>query len=282
MRLEKAYEYFSAYYEGSLDAAMRTQLDRMFEAHSVLRKDFESFAQTMEDLDGSFATDVPIPHDLHDRISARIDRAAYENTVANPRGIQAVWRKFAFGGLAVVLIGGATVSLLNRNATGDTAASVIPSEITQTTNAELRVEANAKGAFLRFQPSATDAIQIIRLPDGSLIQSYKVAPNQALDIPLKNAGEEPVALRVKAEMSRKTLLVIVPGSKQTNSTSGDGSLLDLAMAFSSSLGRPVVIETPSLSTAVRWELNRDNITRSSATPGELSVELKGELVRIRY
>ena len=282
MRLEKAYEYFSAYYEGSLDAAMRTQLDRMFEAHSVLRKDFESFSQTMEDLDESFATDVPIPHDLHDRITARIDRSVYEASTASPKGFAGMWRKFAFAGLGVLLLGGASFSILNRGGNGGTEAGSFPSTIAQTASAELRVDASQKGTFLRFKPSATDSVQILRLPDGKNLESYKVGPNQALDIPLQNKGEQAVALRINAEMSRRSLTVIVPGTARTESVTGEGNLLDLAVAVSTHFGRPVVLETNTIETAVRWELNKENITRSTATPGELSVEIKDRLVRIRY
>lgn len=282
MRLEKAYEYFSAYYEGSLDAAMRSQLDRMFEAHSVLRKDFESFAQTMEDLDSSFATEVPIPHDLHDRISARIDRAAHEAAQSKPVGVAVMWRRLAFGGLAFILIGGAAFSLLNRGTNGRTEASAIPSMIERTTNADLRVEANGKGTFLKFQPGSRDTVHIVRLPDGKVVETYKVAPNQALDIPLQNKSDQAVALRISTEVGKDVLTVVVPGSSRTQVNAGEGKVLDLAMTISSFFGRPVVIDSDSLTAAVRWELNKDNLTQSSVTPSGVSLEIKDQLVRLHY
>lgn len=282
MRLEKAYEYFSAYYEGSLDAAMHSQLDRMFEAHSVLRKDFESFAQTMEDLDGSLASDVPVPDNLHDLITARLDRSVYEAERAKPAGFAGFWQKVALGGLAFVLVGGAALSILNRGNSGEIQAGAVPTQINRSADAELRVEADHKGAFLRFHPRSDETVKIVRLPDGAVVQTYKAGPRQSLDVPLNNKTEQAVVLRIVAEPSHKSFTVIIPGSVRKTELQGEGNVIQFAMALSSHFGRPVTLDTETPEAIVRWRLNSENITRSTAAPGDLAVELKNELVRIRY
>ncbi len=279
MKLEKAYDYFSAYYEGTLDAALRDQMDRLFQANQRLRHDFESFAASLDDLELGKAREIEIPADLHEQIVARLDRSIYESSRNQPQSVMAFWRKYALGGLAAVVIIGGGFAVANRGSADQASAgfTTIPSA----TPAGLQVVGEEGGTFLRFSPTANDSVKVMRLPDAKLMQSYDVSANTKLDVPLKNAAAEPVTLLISTAEG-KEMVVVIPGTQKQTAGSGQGSLLDFAKAMSATYLLPVTLDSAKRDSMLRWDLNDSSVTQPDTIPEGVTVELKDKLIRIRF
>ncbi|HTQ08499.1 MAG TPA: hypothetical protein VMI31_00360, partial [Fimbriimonadaceae bacterium] len=78
MTNEKAREFFSAYHEGTLEPGFRVSFEQKLKSDYAVRHEFESFVRAMEKLDALRDEEIEIPADLHDRITARLDRHLYE------------------------------------------------------------------------------------------------------------------------------------------------------------------------------------------------------------
>lgn len=282
MKLDKAYDYFSAYYEGSLDSSLRAQMDRLFEANPRLRQDFEAFAGALQDLESTRQFEIEVPADLHERIISRLDRSIYEAARAKPSGFMGFWRRYAIGAVAVVLIAGGALSVVNRGSSKEVQASPIPTSLNNQVDSEPHVDGNARGTFLRFKPTREDSVKIMRLPDGKVLQTYTVNPNQELDVPLQNPAEEAIVLVISSANSKNALTVVVPGSAKSEEKSGEGTMLDFARAMSAHYQMPVMLDTEKRDAMIRWTLNAENMTQPTLSPSEISVELKDMLIRIRY
>ena len=282
MKLDKAYDYFSAYYEGSLDTSLRAQMERLFESSPRLREDFEAFAGALQDLELGRDSAIEIPADLHDRISARLDKSIYDSERSKPRGLVGFWRKYALGAAAVILLVGGASSVINRNRGSVGESSIISNGSGTSLQEDLQIKGTAKGTFLRFKPAREEIVKIMRLPDAKVLQTYTVSPNQILDVPLQNPAQTPIVLVITSSESKNVLTVSVPGSTKSESTTGEGSLLEMARAMSAHYQRPVLLNSDKGDAMVRWTLNDENLTQSTITPSGVAVEIIDRLIRLRY
>jgi hypothetical protein len=281
MKLEKAYDYFSAYYEGTLDAALRHQMDRLFEANQRLRHDFESFAASLEDLELGKGREVEIPLDLHERIVSRLDRSIYESSRNQPQGFMAFWRRYALGGLATVVIIGGGLAIANRGNGNQAAAGFTEIPSAPISVVGLEVVGEADGAFLRFSPTSNDSVKVMRLPDAKVMQSYEVSANTKLDVPLKNSAQEPVTLLISTAKGSE-MVVVIPGTQKQSAGKGQGTLLDFAKAMSATYLLPVTLDSAKRDSMFRWNLDDSSVTQPQTTPEGVTVELKEKLIRIRF
>ena len=75
MTHDKAREFFSAYYEGTLEPGLRASLGRRLEADARLQAEYDAFVGTVTSLDALRHEAVAIPAYLSDRIALRLDPA---------------------------------------------------------------------------------------------------------------------------------------------------------------------------------------------------------------
>src|SRR2546429_9984360 len=79
MNQEKAKEFFSNYYEGTLEPGLAQALEHAMSRDGGIRDDYHHFEQSYEELSSLKFETIEIPFDLNDKILANIDRHIYDN-----------------------------------------------------------------------------------------------------------------------------------------------------------------------------------------------------------
>lgn len=279
MKPDKAYDFFSAYLEGTLDPSLSAQMERLMDSDPKLRDEFAAFAAAMSDLNGLKETQPEPPADLHERITARVDLAALESGKKQPKGLLWNWKHLAFGGVAALAIIGAALSIQPRGGQSGFGASPAPISGVQS---RLHVEASADGAFLRYAPSTNDKVEISRVADGKVENTYEVSAARPLDVPVNNNGEKPIAIRIRSNNGQNEAILVVPGSAATNEATGNGTVLQFAEALASFFRQPVLLESERLDAAVEWSFDRGSATNPKTNLTGLTVALQDRLLLVRF
>ena len=255
MTTDKAREFFSPYYEGSLEDGLRLSLEQSLREDPDLREEYDLFAQTMKELDTLGDFEAPVPFDLHDRIVARLEEVEQKKVVP----MLTVWRNVAVGLVAASLIFGAIFSLKSRNTGGPDQASPLPaigSPSKPVTPAPVKPTFNysaSKGLTIELQADRQVWLRVDTAPDNKQIQRLDVQPNQPVVAPLANTNADAAAFRVTVIGEPDEYYVALPGTVPSTTLSGDGTVLDMALALAGYYKTPVLLQTSKIGAKARWD-----------------------------
>ncbi len=252
MNPAKAKQHFSAYYEGTLDRGLKESFERALHADAQLQAEYRAFKRTMEDLDSLQNLTIAVPNDLHDRIAARIDKQVWEEKRKQTSGLSQWWRSLAFGGLAVVAIAGAIISV-NRNSGDTTGSGVVP---VAATSPVFEVARNQDGLVLTYQRGEGEVV--VRDASGNELKRI-VLGDKRVESPLTNPNAKPNLLIVELEKPPRKAYVVVPGKQPEPMRQGEGTLLDMAKAVSSTYNVPVIVVSNKSEIPVKWNFVGDDI-----------------------
>ncbi len=278
MRQEKAYDYFSAYFEGSLDLSLKAQFERVLESNPAMQEEYAAFAASLLSLNELAHVEVDVPADLHERITSRLDRHVFESERKRPRSFLSHWRQLVIGGVASVAIIGGVMTVSQRQNTGKFGASPVPISSSET---GLKIEAGDEGTFLKYRPNANDEVEVRRIKDGVIQKIYPVSSSDPLYVPLKFGGRDPLAVRISRKSDQESIVVILPGSVRTGDLVGSGTVQKFAESIAGLSGRAVLLDSSRDAEEIRWKINPADVTSPQDYPG-LTLEVKGRLIRIRY
>ena len=254
MTTDKAREFFSSYYEGSLEDGLKLSLEQSLREDADLREEYELFSQTMKELDALGEFEAPVPFDLHDRIVARLEEVEQKKVVP----MLTIWRNIAVGLVAASLIFGAIFSIKSLGSTHTEASiggpvSSAPKQMVQAPVKPVFNYSSAQGLTVELQSDRQVWLRVDTAPENKQIQRLDVQPNQPVVAPLSNPNTEPAAFRVTVIGEPDEYFVALPGTAVSTSLSGDGTMLDLALAISGYYKAPVLLQTTKFSTKARWD-----------------------------
>lgn len=280
MKRDKAYEYFSEYLEGTMDAHLRAQMDRLLSEDFQLQQDYQAFVASVEDLNGLHAIEVEIPADLHEKISSRLDHHLYQAAAQVKVPWFVRWR-LALTGVAVAaaVVGGVIALLPQDESASGFGAGIAP---VATVRSPLRIVSDREGTFLRYTARREAKISVKRIEDGAVLTTYEIRANEELNVPLVYRGERATPLEVRLEGNDEKLIVVMPGQERSESRVGSGTGLEMLMAMSAFYGRPVVLESGDTGQQVRWAFSTDSVTQPETSLMNLSIEVQERLLRVRF
>ena len=266
MNQEKAKEFFSPYYEGSLDAGLAQQLEAALGRDASLRADFKQFEQTYEDLGSLKFETIEIPFDLNERIAARIDRHVYEQRTSR-QPIWTLWmRNVAIAGVSAVAILGAALSL--RRAQGPTStANLVP--VGTSPQDEISIEPSGSGATLRFKPAEPQVLIIRQGLKGPERRRVSV-DESGLSTSLENPNPSSTVFEVDVQSDPRPALIALPGTQGARSRTGEGNLETFAKAMADFYRIPVEIHVSKPNVNVAWKF--DSIDPQEAAASTLSAQ----------
>lgn len=287
MNAEKAREFFSAYYEGTLDGGLKQAFERALAADARIGAEYEAFKRTCAQLE-LLKTPVPAPpYDLHDRIMAKLDLHLLNEKKKPALGFGLRLRNALTLGVAAVAIFGAVASLNNTGVINVASlfggGSPKPADVFTVGVRDGRlglVYRTAERRTLTFRIASTGEVLKRVQIDGSDAPSGKT-----LNSPLANSSEEAVLIQVDIQGEKNPLLIAVPGSRRTEPSSGSGTVGDLALALADCYGKPVVVASRS-NDAVAWDFTKAADAVSAAADAlkgtERSVdERRGQVIWIQ-
>lgn len=240
MNHDKAREFFSAYYEGTLETGLRQQLETRFRTDAQLKADYAAFVETIEALESLRFEEIEVPLSLNDRIATRM-----EQEEAKRRRPVLVWgnwfRGLAFSGMAAAAIFAAFLAI--RSEGGTSTASFVPtSGAPNTAIPANRLVFSAQGTkvVVNYRTENEGSVIVSAASTGREIQRFPLS-GEELNTPLENSHAMPALLRVTASGDAGGAIVVIPGLEKQAAKAGTGSLQDLATALAGHYQVPVVV-----------------------------------------
>lgn len=244
MNPDKAREYFSAHYEGTLDRGLKLSLERKFDTDSSLRLEYEDFCRAMRSLDG-LAAEVPAPpFDLHDRISARLDKHVWEQKRRSSSGFLSLWKSMALGGLATVAIVAAIMQLQSRGSVSGAGFNLPDSP------GQMQLQLDGDSLVFQYHSEGKQRV-VIRAEDGTVLQD-RTLEDEVLRSPLASRLQRAALIRIEIENRAEAIFVAVPGSRFEAAETGTGSLAEMARAAAGHYRVPIMLTALDPDAAVAW------------------------------
>ncbi len=269
MNLHKAREYFSAYYEGSLDRGLREGFERTLRTDAQIQAEYRAFERTMVQLDSMKTVEIQPPDDLHERILARIDRAQWDQKQRRPAPF-AWWKSALLVGAVATAI---TLAVFQSRPTqGVNQAGFDPI----VANPTLAVHATELGVSLDYAPAGKHTV-VIREADGTELERIVITGKPMRDKVLSNPT--PAAKAIAIDIDGVTTWVILPGRERTMNSKGKGNLRELALEIADGCGVAVVLQVKEPATETSWTLDSaDALTTATRAvePIGKKVELRGD------
>lgn len=244
MNLAKAREYFSAYHEGTLDRGLKQQFEAHLNGDAQLQAEYRAFERTITQLE-TLKAEVPEPDfDLHDRISARLDRHALESREHAKPGWFSWVRGYAVAGLAAFAFIGFFASK-QLGAFG--AGSLVLGE------PSISIVETVDGVKVTIPGEASERSLDVELVDGSSLESTEIGKGGYTQN-LANRNETAQLLTLKIEGAAHAVKIALPGSKREVNKEGSGTVDQFAMAIADKHGVPVVLEGDGDFGVLTWTL----------------------------
>ena len=243
---EKAREYFSAYYEGTLERGLAEAFERAMRTDAQVQAEYRAFEHLMGAL-GTMKAEAPEPEfDLHEAIARRLDKHIYEETRRAKNPIFGWWKSAALGGLATVALVAAIWQLRANQSAGPGVARMIA--IAATEKVELKSSSN--GFDLHFSTSGEKTI-VVRAADGSVLEQRELK-NGSLVSPLSNPNAKAALLKIEVTGDSGETYVALPGTRMQSGPTGEGSVKELAQALAGYYRVPVLLSMGGQDVQLRW------------------------------
>lgn len=263
MNKAKARDFFSDYYEGSLDPGLKEVFERALENDPSLKEDYSEFTKLMKSLDNLAFAPVPEPAFLSERIESRIEARLKEQAQPAKGFWWMSWGRWAFAGAAAVAViglilaqgpsgGTATAGFLNWN---NGSRMEIPG----------RLASAPSGLLLEARTAESMTVTLKNAATGDVLETIELEAWQPLASPLANKESKAVVMMVEFSTGQPALRVAVPGEDRKDVRKGAGTLDDLARALADTFGKPVQIESPNPNRPVVWELEEGGPVDAAVT-----------------
>lgn len=264
MNNEKAREFFSSYYEDTLEGGLKQTFERKLLSDPELKAEYRLFEATLSELDALKLEEIEIPYGLHDTIAARLDRHLYEQKRLKPAGISVFWRNLAFGGIAVAAIAGAVFGLQRSGTKGSAQANLIgdlrPAQVAAT---RIDFKSSPNSVLVEFTPATEETLTIESSATGKVLQQIDVKGGQQSTTPLQNPQPRAAVLGVRVPGEPTERWIALPGQTKSLERNGQGDLRSLAKAIADYYGVPVLVDVADPSASAHWSLIENDATHAA-------------------
>lgn len=268
MNINKAREFFSSYYENTLDPGLRQSFQRALETDAQIQAEYRAFESVLGELNILRDAPVEVPFNLHDKICQRIDLQILDQKHKSPSFFGGIWRSLALGGVAAVAIVAAFLAMNSRN-DQSTAAGVasVSSPIGP------RVQVDNRATYLSVG-ARNSTISIRKGVDGPVVSEFKLN-GERLRSPLLNESADPVLLCISESGSKTKLYVAIPGKRRWSAESGEGTIAEMAKAISGFYQVPVELQSPDLDKSIGWKFSgSDPVDSIEVTNGKATLNIE--------
>lgn len=272
MNLNKARDFYSAYYEETLDEGLRQAFERAMALDARVGAEYRQFVRIMEQLSEP-GTPIDVPSDLHLKIRNRVD-AHIQAAEAKSKSSSWFfgWKPIAYGAVATIAIISGVVSVSNF---GGNAQKVSTAGIASVSDAAPRIELKEGVLSLQVAAAKSNTVAITDIATGRQIFSQNLI-SQRLDCPITNSEESARAVQIQFSRDFPRMIVVVPGTKLATSDEGKGTVVDMAIALANMYDTPVVLRIDNPTVLVQWSFEGTD-AHSAATDELSSLGLKCEV-----
>ncbi|MEZ0325490.1 MAG: hypothetical protein ACAH95_06260 [Fimbriimonas sp.] len=261
MTNDKAREFFSTYFEGTLDLGLQQSFEQKLRTDSELMADYAAFVETMNELDAMRYEEIEVPQYLSDRIATRVEQAAEKN-----RGFAPSWatwlRGLALGTAATAAIAFAFVAVQNMKVEGPVATASLVSNNTVNVD-HLNFKLVDGKVVLQYKPSGSKTVVVSSGVTGKEMERFPL-DGASLESPLENNLPETSLFDVQVVGEQPTTTIAVPGTSRSEEKAGSGDVKKLAAALAGFYRVPVVLELQDSSKPVSWDFTQTDAREAAA------------------
>jgi hypothetical protein len=250
MNQNKARDFYSAYFEGTLDEGLRQAFERAMASDARIAAEYRQFVRIMAELKDA-RQPVVVPEGLHLKIRERVDAhiVSIERKSHTANRFFA-WRPIAYGAIATLAIIGVVASYSSLPGSGKPATAGMATA----TDVAPAVTYHDGTVSLSFSTATENTVTVTGALDGRQIAKQTLV-GQRLDCPLTNTGASAMVVSLSFARDYSTIYVAVPGVRPSPATEGTGAVLDLAAAVASRYAVPVVVDAASPGAQASWKLD---------------------------
>jgi hypothetical protein len=274
MNADKAKEHFSAYFEGTMDRGLRQSFERKLESDAGVQAEYRAFEKTMGELE-QLSAPVPEPSfDLHERITARLDRHIFEAKAKPAAPFFGRRRPLIVAGVCVLAIIGASTQIGNRS--GDASQGSFISHIfpwmapapEPQIGDQLSVIVRNGQATLTVMTGGKKTVTV-RTANGDVLLTEHLdgtglAAGAKMRSPLKYNSTGATLLQVEMSGVGTKWLIALPGTEASPVVTGRGSIRDFALALAGHYQVAVVVAKDG-SSPVTWTFKEDAVASATET-----------------
>ncbi len=246
MNAQKTRDYFSAYYEGALEPGLKQSFERALQSDAQLSAEYAAFAEAIQGLEAMREIEIDLPMDLHEKISARLDRHIYETKQQAPARGWLWWRNAAIGGLVTTGLAMTAIGIFMRGDGGQAAALPTSSQ------ASFKIDYDGMEPVVSDQGSGSRTVTVRSAETNQVLREFTLKGDQ-LKSKLSNPNPTAFIFRVERSDGRKAL-VAVPGHDRLTTLAGKGSAFELAKALADHYRLPVEIDESIDANTLSWQL----------------------------
>lgn len=248
MNQDKAREFFSAYYEGSLDAGLRQTMDQRLRNDGALKADYAAFVETMKVLDHLSGEDVEIPIYLSDRVATRLEQERERNSKRFP--VLSLWVKgLMFTGLAAAAVVSAFLSFGSKGPVAGAGIVDSSPESSQPT-----FSGGGSTVSMSFRPHDERMVVVSSAISGREVQRFTVNASTPSH-PFENRLSGTALFRIDVPADHFSTLLAVPGVGGGAESAGSGTVRDFAVALAGRYHVPVLLKTQDDQKRLAWKLS---------------------------
>jgi hypothetical protein len=253
MNQDKAREFFSAYYENTLERGLKQTFDQRLRADAQLLAEYQAFQRTMDHLDQLKFEEIEVPIYLSDRIATRIEEA---RAAAKPRNPLLLWLpRYAVGGLAAAALIFAVVSWL-PGGHGSQGAGVVEAPSTEKAwpSETVSVVGAGHSATIHYQSATARSVRIMDA-SGADLGITNLGAGQSLSLPLNNPNPHATLFEVRVSGAGPDEYLEVPGTKADRTTADSGTVADFVKALGDRYSVPVILNAHDLGKTISWSFD---------------------------
>lgn len=265
MNQEKVREFFSAYYEGTLDSGLQQTMSATLSKDPILLDEYRKFERTYEELGKLKFEVIEIPFDLHSRITTKLDQHVAETNKSLPAGWTIWVRNVTLAGVAAAAIVGAVLSLRPNTGSEVSPAGVSFPVTTEETPAHVDAVLRQGVVKLEFSPNEPKTVEIRKGLEGEVLRTVELDGN-SMSSSLENTGDSAISFAATVKEDRSVTIVAVPGKLVSQaSSSGEGTLEQFAVALADAYNVPVLLQVKDPKAPVKWDLTDKDVVRAATS-----------------
>lgn len=274
MNSDKARDLFSAYYEETLDAGLREAFERALDSDRDLKSDYDAFCTMFEGVDSLKNEQIPVPYDLHEKISRKLDHHIYEASRAKQPFFLSL--RPALIGVAAIAAIALTVFSINSQDDATSKAGMIASPGPIQPSLVL----NEAEVRLFFNAGSDMAVNVFNSNNADHIDSIQIQKGQTVNVPLTNSTSEGILLTLNSpEFEREITVALPPATRvEVSELRGTDTLGKVLTSMAEHYNRPVqFVGREDLKTEVDFDFNRSEIAGAIinlASGSRFQVELR--------
>lgn len=284
MKPDKATDYFSAYYEGTLPLGLKSQFETLLSTNPSVADQYATFAAALLELDEARNIEIEPPADLHERIMRRVDRAAYEQKEQVRKGFFGQWRLALFGGAAAIAIVAGVVTLTRPDGKSDStyeANTLGLSVPVRQTEARMEFLPRDGAPMVQVQSPVDDVIRVTVYPGNTVLAEQKISARGTLNFPITNSNPEGAVIGVRQLQGAASLWVALPGTGKVT-LEGNGTLGEFIQHLANRQKSIVVLESKNPEEGLTWKFTGEAATAVETSLDPVAVEVKSTYIRVRH